>query len=477
MRVVCIDIDSLRFDHVRAYGHEAPITPNIDALAEDAVRFANAYVAGSPCMPSRAGLISGRYGIHNGIVTHGKAAQLIRSPQNQTDWFAGWAENWSGETRNSLAEWNGESRNWLTLPEVFFHERVRTCGISSFPRHTAPFFYHLWHEFYQPQEPDGEAEYFQTPRAETVIDLALDFVERNRTDDFFLYTQMWEPHTPYNRPQEEVDELLDTPLPPYPTEEQISEHQEWTWSSANHIGISSRDDLRRLFANYDAEIRYADRQVGRVLDCLKEHGIYDDTFIMVTADHGEEFGEQGLYRQHGSTHEGTQHVPMIIKPPAGTGVDTGSRDHLITNVDIAPTIADYAGIDAPGHWQGQSLREILRDSNADKREFVVCDHGLYTAQRAIRTDRWKLIRTYHPGLWAEQIPDHQLYDMEADPWEQSDVASENPAVVQRLEAQMNEWVTRHQGDFPDPLLDVAESGPPAYLAGDEYWNKDISDDT
>lgn len=454
---------------VGAYGYDAPTTPNIDALAEDAVRFERMYVANSPCLPSRAALLSGRYGINNGVATHGKEGQVLRSPRSWNDWLSTWSEDWTKEGRDALAETTGESAEWLTLPEVFFHERIRTAAVSSFPRHPAPWFFYLWHEFYQPQEPDMAGEYMQTPRAEEVADLALDFLDQNVDDDFFLYAQFWEPHLPYNRDEGEVDRFRNGPLPPHPTDEQIATHAEWTPSSAAHMGVTDRDNLGELLANYDAEIRHVDHHVGRLFERLRDAGVYDETMIVVTADHGEEFGEHGLYSQHGSTHDGTQRVPLLVKPPANAEYESGVRDHLVTNIDMAPTLTDYAGLDAPASWQGRSLRPVLETSEADWRDHIVVDHGLMTAQRAIRTDRWKLIRTYNPGLFGEYIPDRQLYDMQADPWEQEDLADDHPEIVAQLEERMAVWAERRVGRYEDALHAVARTGPTH--ARMEYWEQ------
>jgi arylsulfatase A-like enzyme len=229
------------------------------------------------------------------------------------------------------------------------------------------------------------------------------------------------------------------------------------------------DKLQQMLAHYDAEIRYADEHVGRVLDHLKERGLYDETLIVVTADHGEEFGEHGLYREHWSTHEGTQHVPLLIKPPASASFDPGERDHLVTNVDMPPTLAEYAGIDVPKGWQGRSLRPVIEETDDDWRDSIVVDHGLYTAQRAVRTDRWKFVRTYHPGMWGGVLPNRQLFDLQADPWEQEDVSEERPEVVADLEADLASWAEAHVGWGEDALHRTARLGPRGYnVHKDEY---------
>jgi len=471
MNTIVIDIDSLRVDHIGAYGYEAPTTPNIDALAEDGVRFTRAYAANSPCMPSRAALVSGRYGIHNSVATHGPSGQRLAEPRTQDNWTDDPASFW-------------------TLPEVLFNNRVQTGAVSSFPRHPAQWFYHVWHEFYTPQEPAERPddvpvetpapsglpdECFQTPRANSVADIATEYIERHADNNFMLYAQFWDPHEPYNRTNDEIDPFRDgTPLPPVPTDEMIESHLSWdVVRGAQDMNVRSRSDLHELLARYDAEIRYADRHVGRIIDSLKNHEIYDDSLVILTADHGEEFGEHGEYRHHWSTYDGTQRIPLVIKAPVDAVKQTEigtACEKLVTNVDLAPTVVDFSGLDCPAGWQGWTLEPLLTSENASWRSHVVFDHGLYMAQRAVRNERWKLIRTHHPGLWDGVMPETQLYDMRDDPWEQQNVASEHPDIVDALEMERRDWADRHCGPEEDSLHRVARKGPAGYRWFRSEWD-------
>lgn len=455
MTTVHIDIDSLRPDHVGAYGYEAETTPNIDALASDGVVFERAYCANSPCLPSRAGTITGRYGIETGIETHGTASQRIIHPATMVDWAGGPSEVVDLE-------------DWYTLPELFYESDRTAVGVGSFPQHPAPWFYHIWNEYYQPKSPNTDN--FQAIEAEYVIERALDALERNSGDDLYLYVQMWDPHAPYNRTDEEIERFRSVDLPPYPTQDDLDHHQEWdAWRSAGHMDIGGRDDLNEMLSHYDAEIRYADEQIGRLLTRLESHGLYEDATIILTGDHGEEFGEHGLYREHWSTHDGTQHVPLIVKPPSDEPGDRSSHAELVTNVDIAPTIADYEGLDRPARWQGRSLRGLVSGTTDEWRDHIVIDHGLYTAQRAVRTDRWKYIRTYHPGMWDGVVPANQLFDMETDPWEQENVLDDYDEIASELRDTMDDWAETY-GNDPDPLQSVASEGPAGYTAFKDDWD-------
>jgi arylsulfatase A-like enzyme len=320
----------------------------------------------------------------------------------------------------------------------------------------------LWDEFHQPHEPEGENEWFQTARGESVVDTAIALLGPDTEQ--FLYVQLWDPHEPYKRTDDQIEPFQDGLEHEYSTAEKIEEQLEWdAWRSATHIDISDRDDLAKFDAQYDAEIRYADRQIGRLVRRLKELDCYDETMIVVTGDHSEEFGEHGLYQEHWSTHDGTQRVPLIMKPPASLDAESGVRDHLVTNVDIAPTLADVAGLDTLAKWQGHSLVPILQDVSTDSRDEIVFDHGLYTAQRAVRTDRWKLILTFNPGMWGGVVPEEQLFDMDDDPWEQRNVATDHLDVVADLKDRISAWESEYLGEYGDALRTVAEEGPSGYV--------------
>lgn len=455
MPILHIDIDSLRPDHLGTYGYGPDTSPHIDELAADGVVFDNYYVANSPCMPSRAGYVSGRYGLNNGVTTHGPAGRALSSPYH-----------WEG--------FEGDLREYWTLPELFFNNRVRTVAVSSFPRHTAPWFYHVWHEFHSPQEPADQTgawpvgRGFQTPRAEAVSDLGISVLDRRETDDFLLYLQYWDPHVPYFRSDDEIERFRDPPLPPYPTSDQIESDTHYVEGTGTPV--TSLDEYREMLAGYDAEIHYTDRHVGRVIDYLKTEGLYDETLVIVTADHGEEFGEHAGYRTHWTAYEGTNHVPFILKPPASEPVNTGRREELVTNVDLAPTLADYAGLESPAAWQGRSVRSLIEDTAVNWRDHIVYEHGLFVAQRAFRTDRWKLLRTYHKGTWPERFDDIELYDLDADPWEQTNLAADHPDLVTELRGRMSAWVEEHVGRDGDSLMQTARDGPMGYKVAANEWN-------
>ena len=346
----------------------------------------------------------------------------------------------------------------LPLPEVLFKNRVRCATVSTFGRHPAAFFFRGWDEILQPHEPDGPeyADLFtdeqrerhepmynpqyqgmQTVRGEEVVRVASDWLERHADEEFFLHVHLWDPHAPYTPPEEDLALFRDTPRNPFPLDEALG--------SVSWEGARTPQGMQKLMTHYDAGIHYADRQVGTLLDRCEALGLLDDTLFIVTSDHGEEFGEKGMCCEHGSVHEGTAHIPLIV---AGPGTEPGVSSSLVTNVDIAPTVLEAFGLTAPGEWQGHSLFPLFRDPATALRDELVVSHAVYCAQRALIRDRYKLIRTYKGrGAGIE------LYDLHSDPYEQVDLARTVPEVAVEMSNALDAWVQAVLRGRRDPVLE------------------------
>ncbi len=436
MRVVYIDIDSLRPDHLGCYGYRRPTSPNIDRLAQQGIRFERAYTTDSPCMPSRAALISGMPGIKSGVVTHGARGERL-------------------------------NRQYSSLGFVLRQNRIPAAAITSFGRHPSPWFYVGWNEFLDPI--DRPELSFQQIDGREVVDRALTWLEDHRdTRDFYLYVQMWDPHSVYEAPELFVERARGDHYPAHPTEEQVRAHQQDSfWHSAPAMGIRSHEDWRRMIDEYDGEVRYADHQVGRLLEALKPLEEDGDLVVILAADHGEEHGEHGLYVEHWSVHDGTQRIPLIVRD-SRRKQQAGTFGGLVYQIDITATICDAFGIEPPGHWDGVSL---LRQAAGEvpARTHIVVGHGLYTAQRAVVTPEWKFIRTYHPGIW--EIPQIQLF-AHNDAWEQHNVADEHPDVVRELDHLLRGWEERQRGRSAlDPMMVNAAETPHGATYADSWTRR------
>lgn len=450
MRILFLDIDTTRPDHLGCYGYHRPTSPNIDRLAARGVRFDNYYVTDAPCLPSRAALFSGRFGIQTGVVNHGGECAEMKGEGSARDF--GWShERWS----------------WTQMMRA---RGLYTVSFSPFAdRHSAWWFYQGFSEMHDTGKRGNE-------RADEITPLALDWIQRNaRKDNWFLHYNIWDPHTPYRTPESYGNPFADMPPPSWLTEELRAAHfasygphsaqdtagygpvpPKWPRVPAQ---IASMEDYRRWIDGYDVGIRYADHHAGLVLDALAKEGVLDDTIIMVSSDHGENQGELNIYGDHQTADHVTSRVPLIL---CGPGIAQGRVDReLRYNLDTPPTFADLVGAERPSKWEGRSYLPVLRGEACPGRPYLVVSQCAWSCQRAVRFDRYILVRTYHDGL--KDFPPVMLFDIVADPHETRDLARSRPELVARGLAMLDEWhadvISRSDCDS-DPLWKVIREGGP-----------------
>src|SRR2546421_271645 len=256
MRILYIDIDSQRPDHLGCYGYPRPTSPNIDKIASQGVRFENYYVSDVPCLPSRTAMWSGRFGIHNGVINHGGTA---------ADPFV---EGPGRSFRTTLGR-----TNWMT---GLRNAGLQTATISPFgERHSAFHWYAGFSEIHNTGKGGLEC-------ADEIVPVAIDWIRRNaRGEKWFLHVNMWDPHTPYRTPASFGNPFKDDPLPAWYTEEVRRQHWEGIGPHcAREVGgfgtseydrqlavqnpngwpscVASMDDARKMFDGYDIGTRYTD---------------------------------------------------------------------------------------------------------------------------------------------------------------------------------------------------------------------------
>jgi arylsulfatase A-like enzyme len=470
MRILYIDCDSLRPDHLGCYGYHRDTSPNIDSVAEAGRRFTNYYASDVPCLPSRTALFTGRFGFHTGVVNHSGVNADIRHR----------GENRGNDTRGTYATW----------PGAMLEAGYRTAFVSPFPqRHGA---FHVL---------DGFEEWFDTggdgaERAEVVSPYAEQWLDEHAgEDDWYLHVNFWDPHTHYDTPESYGDPFADEPAPEWPDEETIAEHYaSYGPHSAHdvHHGylsgdgpvegvprvpdeIATREDFVRWINGYDTGISYMDAYIGRIFERLEEAGVREDTLIIVSADHGENQGELNVYGDHQTADDRTCRVPLLV---SGPGVEPGVDRGLHYNLDLPPTVLDLLGADAPAGWDGRSFAASLTEGADAGRDHLVLGQGTWACQRAARWDDYLLVRTYHDGF--KEFDPVELYDLAADPHETEDISGERPDLVTEGTAIIQEWqndrlldaATGRAGGnagahrtLVDPLFEVIADGGPCYVRG------------
>ncbi len=461
VRILFIDIDTLRPDHLGCYGYHRDTSPNIDALAADGVRFDNVYASDVPCLPSRTALITGRFGVHTGVVNHGgRGATLDLGREGRDRGFM---------SRVALTSWAAR----------FFVAGYRTASFSSFPfRHAAPW----WTMGFQ--EVVNAAHNMGVERADQVVPEVLGWMDRHgRDEDWLCHVHLWDPHTPYNAPAEYGNPFAADPIPTWLTEDVRAAHwdlpgphsaqepwgfapDEWGPPPPRHPwNLSDMDAVKMLVDGYDVGIRYADDHVGRLLNQLADLGVLDDTIVLVGSDHGEGLGELGVYADHHCADQATAHIPMILRgADLPVHVDRALHYHL----DVTATLADLVGVRLPheGTWDSVPFTDALRAGRDDGRDLLVTSQGAWTCQRGVRFGDHLYLQTLHAGY--HSWPDEMLFDITADPHEQHDLVDRETALVGHARTQLENWLAVQVPDAPDgidPLAVVLAEGGPFHVRG------------
>lgn len=453
IRVIYIDIDSMRPKHIGSYGYHRNTTPNIDKIAAQGTYFTNVYCASSPCVPARAAFASGLFGIHSGVVTHWGPGSIFRP--------------------------NNDFEHSMFVP-LLRKNGYKAVTFSSFAdRHDAYWFMAGWNEVHTHTQKKGDEN------ADEVMNAVIPWLEEHgHEDDYFLHLQLWDPHRQYTMPKEYLDYFKEELPPEWPDSKAIKKHQDsyapfgakmlFPGSEESPFEylpnqIKDREDFTQFVNAYDSAIRFMDDQLGRLFSTLEKLKISEDTAIIISADHGEAMGEHSVYGDHVCADEAVHNIPLIIKWPGSIDQNI-ENNHLIYNVDIIATICELLEITVPQNWDGYSFSNLIVGNNSyTPREYLVWEHGLYSVTRAVRTPEWLMMRTYHPGV--VPLEPIELYKINEDPYMINNLAEEKKDKVQELDHMLMQWwhdMVGLPGAIPDPLPEVIRTGPYKYIKK-ENW--------
>ena len=437
-RVFVVLLDTLRSDHLDAYGYERETAPTVTKLAEGGALFADAIAQGAWTKVSVPSLLSSTYPTSNGIVNFTDkipAAATTLAESFRDAGYATWAASGNG--------FAGRRSNLHQGVEVF-------------------------HESSSLDLPEGQS---RSKDSRVLVDRLLPWLEAHRDVPFFVYLHATDPHTPL-KPYAPYDTLWTDTQEAETYEEQLDGLRPVIEESPRigslpvaheleEAGIDPDAFVAHELAWYDGSTLGADVEIRRVLEKLRELEIEDDTLIVFLSDHGEEFLDHGGHFHEENVYGELVNVPLVFHWPGVIPAGTVAEE-TVQLLDVSPTILDLAGLEKPELMQGVSLMPLM-NFDGDERRWSsrpaisewkkrpdMKDSPIVDAFGII-VDGYKLV---HNIDRPEGVPEFELYDHRIDPLDQNDIADENPEIVERLSQQLADW---HQWAQANALPTDAEA--------------------
>ncbi len=423
--IVLITLESLRADHVGSYGYPLPVTPNLDRFAREAIRFTDAQSVTSWTLTSHASLLTGLY----------PAAHQVLEPGDRL-----------GDSYQTLAELLGEGEGYATAAFVS-GPFLRTAfnldqGFQLYDDSAA-----------SPGETAGHAD-VTNPSMEKKI---VSYLRSKPASPFFLFAYFWDIHYDYIPPAP-----YDTLFVPAGAEKfDISQFE---FNEAIHKGMSE-ERIRWVLSQYDGEIRSTDEMLGRILQVIREEGLWENTLIVITSDHGEEFFEHQQKGHKNNLHVESVHVPLLIKR-AGS-FSPGVDSTLVSLVDLFPTLIGGAADSLSPLLPGRSLFD--EEGVSGRRGEVLFDLALPLQAVvdgevvASRTDRWMAIRTdRYKYMKLPRREGERLFSLEGDKGERYDISQSYPEICDSLRKKL---ATLHSG--MEEIAGTMDAGTKAELTAEE----------
>lgn len=393
--IILISIDSLRADHLHSYGYGRATSPNIDAIAREGVVFENAIAPTSWTLPSHATLLTGLAPERHGVINQNRRI---------------------GATVKTLAQRLHE-RGYDTAG---FVSGLYLDGMYGFSRGFDTYDdYSLLHLSHRRSR--------ELVSAPTILGLAQNWLTKWQSSSahapFFLFLHFWDVHYDY--------------VPPAPFDRRFDpaydgEMTGWTNSPRYHAGMP-KEDLEHLIALYDGEIAWTDAHIGRLMTALQRMGIDNNTIVVITSDHGEEFLDHGGRNHQNTLYDEVLHVPLIVRDPRAPGGGRRVREQ-VRLADVAPTLLSLAGLrGAFGANDGDavSLAPLLHGETNDDLASLPAFGDLKGKLASVREPDAKLIVDLRSGR-------EEFYDLRADPHEKKSLSTSS-ARAAALREELQRW--------------------------------------
>ncbi|HWP93498.1 MAG TPA: sulfatase-like hydrolase/transferase [Thermodesulfobacteriota bacterium] len=375
--IILISIDTLRADHLGSYGYGRDTTPNIDRFAKDAVLFTNTIAQSSWTLPSHMSMLTGLYPSGHGV---------MRPSSKLSD-------------------------GHLTIAEILQNAGYETVAFTDGA--------YLSHRFgYQGFDHFDDIGY----GIEAIYAKAVNWLKKGHSRPFFLFLHTYQVHAPYDPP----------PAYDIYSDKNYGGIVEVSGNSNDYYKeikpLMTLEDYHYVIDKYDGEIYYTDYYLGKLFNKLKELNLYDDSIIILTSDHGENFLDHPAYHiDHKELYDEIVKVPLIIKAPMFP------TNQIITtqveSIDIMPTVLEKLGISLPNWIDGKSVVELVQKGTYGKTHAFSERNYRY---KMIRSNDWKLIHRSDTEL--------ELFDLKNDPGEQENLIAEKSSIAKPLYENLGFWM-------------------------------------
>jgi arylsulfatase A-like enzyme len=429
--VLLITIDTLRADHVGVYGYANARTPNLDGLAKRGVFFHQVVTPQRFTGPSHASILTGLLPEKHGVLQN--LERMSQSVPTIADLLST-----KGYVTASFVSSYTTLDSACGLPSHFQAYYDNIDDIPWFP----PKAYNILLFKYSKKILKDLIGISFDPIYKTgakTTDLAIKWLGRNNKYPFFIWVHLFDPHLPYIPPKEYLTEEAKNYKGPV--------SGDWYFQSAFEQSqiIATPEDFKQMIALYDAEVSYADHQVGRIVDAAQRNVQNGRLLTIVTADHGESMGEHSLYWCR-DLYDPTLLVPLIFVPPDNVIETPLVIENQVRTIDIAPTILDLIGIEPMKNIDGRSLSGLIKSGLPFQ---VSAKSGLYPSPKqysraaaSIRHKGWKLIERSAgwqacEGPWLKESI--ELYNLREDPSEENNLASISLDELKELKEELGRY--------------------------------------
>ena len=431
---VLLTVDSLRADHATA---DSGLMPRVNEYTNDGVRFTRAYANGYATPISFPTILTGTYGDHYG----GTGYMSEERPFLAAKFQAAGYDTAGFHTNPHLRD----DKNYDVGFETYNDFDDEAGGLSQLRYlvtqnlDSNSVLYKLlkrgYHFF---RTTSGSSDYTE---AQALNRKALRWLDQERNDDspFFLWTHYMDVHYPFYPPEEFLETV---------TDRSISKNRAISVNGKMHEegATLSETDTADLQALYRGDIRYLDHHIGEFIDELKQRGLFEDTVFIVTSDHGELFGEHGLFGHPPSGYEESFHVPFFC---FGPGIPEGKEiDDIASLLDLAPTVADLFDLGEDDRWEGKSLVPSL---GGDREE----EHAMYLGNEdvlAYQNESWRLV--WWRTMDNPEDPDREWVLWRLPECERVPIADQE-ALVERFREELETYISRTEQaeELAEPSVD------------------------